>query len=224
MSGFVPGDARSPEGFLGSILQRLTSVERRIRPIPARLSPEGQEVTDADDAIAAGFYWASSTAANLPMVADMSIVATPGEGGDVVQLARRTDATTAAQALRFWTRLWDGASWTAWFERDGDTGWQNLSSYLIGGFTGTFEGRVIGNRVYLRGALTGTITTGTTVTEFASGVPAAYRPASINATGGGYVSGMSVVVISRPAGTCAFGNRLAVTGSNPQFTMSYLVD
>ncbi|AWY05391.1 minor tail protein [Microbacterium phage Metamorphoo] len=61
---------RTEEGMLGSILRRLTLVERRVTKtpagLPARLGPEGQEVTNWNDAVLPGFYWSAAAATNAP--------------------------------------------------------------------------------------------------------------------------------------------------------------
>ncbi|QBI98123.1 minor tail protein [Microbacterium phage Fireman] len=61
---------RTDEGLMGSILRRLTLVERRVSKtpggLPARLGPEGQEVTDWNLALAPGFYWSVAGATNAP--------------------------------------------------------------------------------------------------------------------------------------------------------------
>ena len=110
---------RTEEGMLGSILRRLTLVERRVSKtpagLPARLGPEGQEVLDWSDALFPGFYWSDTGAAHAPFadrfVGTVYVISGGPLAGRVVQEVRLP--TNGGTGRNTWRRTYDG-TWGPW--------------------------------------------------------------------------------------------------------------
>lgn len=105
-----------------------------------------------------------------------------------------------------------------------DTGWVDLSPFLLAGFTATgagFLGRQVGPMTHLRGAISGTWPLGTATTDFCGALPVQWRPAQ-NEWGAGFVSGNSLSIIMRPAGTMGASNRMILAATaGMQFSVHY---
>lgn len=191
---------------------------------------ENTVVTDWNNAKEPGFY-SGNSAANRPtgQTAWLETIGNDFTGWVTVNGSRAMQHLTESGgaddrwAIEY-TRLWDGGQWLPWVDNDfRDTGWQDISSYLLSGMSGTMIGRRIGNQVQIVGNLTGTFPVGTSVTEIANALPSMWRPARFNVQGGGYQSGTPTVAIMRPAGTMAVANRIPVAASALQFSIVYTI-
>lgn len=110
------------------------------------------------------------------------------------------------------------------YTRVPDTGWVDLSPYLLSGFTSfAFQARRIGNIVTIRSSgINGTWSTSANVTDFASGIPAQFHPHG-NMFGAAYQAGTSLSSLARNNGTMAI-SRPAASSASIQFTITYLVE
>ncbi len=115
-------DRRSPAGVFADIVSRITALERRISPLPTRLGARGMEVTDLDEALEYGTYWARVSAANNP-VGNIALVEVFPYGPEdpgyhrIMQEARFPTITSSNQ-IKTWRRVLDVANgtWTPWVE------------------------------------------------------------------------------------------------------------
>lgn len=111
---------RTMPALLRSLRNRVTSLERRISrgtyQLPDRLAPNGEQVTDWNTALAAGFYW-SEDAANGPRSgALVGVVRVVGGGTFQGRLVQEVSIPTGvgAQYPMTWRRVWTGTAWTTW--------------------------------------------------------------------------------------------------------------
>lgn len=208
---------------------RITLLERRLSrgiQLPPRLSPDGEQVSDWDDALSVGFYWGSDALNGPPGGGHAAgVVTRDAELGSVFQEARRTlDETTT------WTRYkWSTGVWTDWSPQyGGDTGWITLTPYFTSGWSGTFRGRRIGQQVEIHTSVSGVAiptASGPNTVPLAAAIPAALRPA-VRRDAGAYVNGLAGTIISDISGDIGFRNRSGVSwgsGNTIISTISYFV-
>lgn len=115
-TGFPPAD-KSFGGQFGDVLDRVSRLERR--RLPLRLSPSGQEVTDWNDAIDPGFYWAQGTALNSPSnggAAHQGIV-TVGVAGVEPRIIQEVKAGWGdSRITETFRRRFNGTAWGSWYQ------------------------------------------------------------------------------------------------------------
>lgn len=105
-----------------------------------------------------------------------------------------------------------------------DTGWLDLTDHLLAGYTSTsLSARIIANRLYVRGTVTGTFDPDVGTADFTEAIPVELRPPG-NLWGPGYIAGQAVSVVLRSAGTMAYSNRFTTSGTSLQFNISGLID
>jgi len=173
---------RTMPALLRSLRNRVTSLERRISrgtcQLPDRLAPNGEQVTDWNTALAAGFYW-SEDAANGPRTgALVGVVRVVGGGTYQGRLVQEVSIPTgvAAQYPMTWRRVWTGTGWTAWAQLTG-----NIIDWTVPALQNGFTLASVGGvrycvtpyRVELQGGLYRTTTPSSFTTAFVlpDGVP-----------------------------------------------------
>lgn len=219
---------RNMDGLLADFSSRITGLERRQGGLPDRLSSRGQQVTDWDDALAAGFYW-SAEAANQPSYPGsggggiwfQGVVTVNNSGsGRILQELRESNTTRLSVSYQ---RYWNGASWSAWEIRGYDSGWVSLVSNLGGQFSSSaFEVRRIDKSVSMRSSgLSGTWNTGG-VTDFATNIPVEFRPKG-NMWGAGYLGGRVMNFLVRSDGSVG-ASWAPISSGGVQFTIPYFIE
>lgn len=96
--------------------------------------------------------------------------------------------------------VWTGSSWRVVSGQSDDTGWVNLESYLVSGFTGTLNARRWSGLVEFRIAVSGEYSGNST--DIATGIPSQFRPAWTK-FGSGYNAGRVASMFVRSAGSVA---------------------
>ncbi|QHB37029.1 hypothetical protein QDA00_gp74 [Microbacterium phage Matzah] len=125
---------RTMEEILRDTRSRLLRVERRLSVrggLPARLGPNGAQVTDWNLATEAGFYWSEAAALNNPVgnVATGVVTVKPnGANPRVLQEVYFPTATDSARG-RSWRRVLDISTgvWSAW-TRVGNAPWNGTAA------------------------------------------------------------------------------------------------
>lgn len=102
------------------------------------------------------------------------------------------------------------------------TEWMSLASYMTTSFTGTIEGRKVGDLVEIRGNLTGSMANGGTI-GILNNLPSGWAPTGVNRWGTVYVAGYVGGVVVRPNGTASVVQTTGAARSGPQFSITYLV-
>lgn len=145
-------------------------------------------------------------------------------GGLVIDESTAVSAATQAQV----NAGEDGASYVSpatlagWTQSD--TGWVDLSAYLLPGFTGSVRGRIVGKHVEISSnSISGTVPSAAGSVDIMGGLPALWRPEGQNRFGGIYANGYSGSVWIRPAGTVAVANRSGASWSSLLFSVTYLL-
>jgi hypothetical protein len=107
---------------------------------------------------------------------------------------------------------------------DIDTGWIDLSSYLVNGFSASannVQGRIVGKEVEIRGSMTTpTTAVGSGALDWASGLPTEFRPTSRIGFGTGVNNGYAPTFYVRTDGSAAVSLRDGLNGTS-QFTIKY---
>lgn len=96
--------------------QRIELLERRLGALPDRLSSTGQQVTDWDDAMAAGNYWSETSALNNPIgnIASGRVRVWDGSTKRITQEIG-IPSTFAVNIGAWWQRTWvDTTGWGPW--------------------------------------------------------------------------------------------------------------
>jgi hypothetical protein len=217
--GGFPPIRKDFEGLQTDIMDRVVGQERRrSKPVPGRLGPNGQEITDWNLALSPGFYYGLVGALNAPGAGSWQGYVTRTDNR-IVQVAFRALSTEFYQPM---TRYWDGTAWGAWRAQGYlDTGAVTIS----GNFSdAVVTVRAVGPNALMRGTINTDIATGTgSVDVTSSAVATQWRPTGIM-VGSGYVSGMSVAVFLRPDGSVAVGNRNAIAiTAGITFTIAYML-
>lgn len=122
-------------------------------------------------------WWTKANAASL--VQDDNVH--PNAEGN----RRLAEAAITAVARRAVRGLWDDIAAPA------PVGWTDLSSFIAPGFTGTLQGRRIGDTIYLSGSLNATAPTTiptATQTQLVAGLSTAWIPGAAGAVGAAYFS------------------------------------
>lgn len=127
-------------------------------------------------AVAPEPWWTKQGAARLVMSDEVH----PTDEGHQ-RLRQAALAAVAGQALR-------GSAALAAAQQD--TGWRDLSSYLSSGFTGTVQGRRVGDLITITGLVNGSLPSGAS-TQIVSGLPTTFRPITNGATTGAVLGSTS---------------------------------
>lgn len=107
--------------------------------------------------------------------------------------------------------------------RPADTGWVNINSLIVSGFTGTVIIRKVGNVVELRANFTTALPSSSSSTDILSGLPSEYRPVGWNAWGSLYGNAFAGSLFVRPGGTVGVANRTGTAWGSFQGSVLYLV-
>lgn len=112
------------------ILQ-LERARRTLYALPGRLSPDGLEVIDWNEATAAGFYWSHVGALNNPtgdIAVGQVLVKADAPNPRIMQVVY-FPSTNADELRRTWRRVStdDGATWSAWTRSGGGT-WRGTAA------------------------------------------------------------------------------------------------
>lgn len=146
-------------------------------------------------------------------------------GATTLKFRKRRNVTTGTPTLGYATILitpiaWDG---TPGVIAD-DTGWTDLTPYLVGGFTataGNIEGRRSGEDLEIRGIMTApTTAAGASAVDFLDNIPTWLRPTKRIGFGTGVNNGYATAAYARTDGSVAMSVRDGLSGST-QFTIKY---
>lgn len=219
---------RTMPALLRSLRNRVTSLERRLSrgtyQLPDRLSPMGAEVTDWNQAVAAGFYWGASAAhqpvhlvdyygptAHAWWVGLVQVMPVPGGAVRIVQTLTRPNYP---EGWEFSRQSNDGgASWSAWEDIGYDTGWLTSGLALVASSDCSVTGyslRKIGHRVtgVIRISWTGGTVTPDSAFNFTDKNAIVTMPAGWR-YGGGYDHFLTITA----SGVATYGGRARIASS-----------
>lgn len=218
---------RDVDGLLRKTGSLATTADQALRAANAAVAglTQSVETDDWNTALLPGVsYWGINAAGQPPTGDDWWV-------GSTAVLPRADGQTIIRQTLTrpnlnspvdFSTRvsLDNGASWTPWAV-SGDTWWVNLSSFLTSGFTGTVEGRRIGDSVRLRSNdLAGSFPSAAPLTNFIT-LPTEWRP-SANEWGTAWsATGHTGAVLVRSSGLAGISNMSGSTWTSVRIGISY---
>jgi len=144
-------------------------------------------------------------------------------GTNVFTMRRRRSAASGTNAFNYpmmtVTPLFFAGDPGTW--APSDTGWVDLSAYLVSGVTGSVQGRIKEGDVEIRGTVgTGTQAASSTAYDFMTGIPTMWRPTTRIGFGSGVNNGWAVTCYVRTDGTAAVNLRNGLSGTT-QFTTRY---
>lgn len=104
-----------------------------------------------------------------------------------------------------------------------DTGWIDLSSYMLPGFSGTLKGRARGGLVEIVAYVKGSFPSQVTATAITTAIPDALRPSVASRWGTVYAGGFTGGLLVREGGTMAIAQRVGTNWSGTaQGSISYI--